>query len=72
MDASKQFARYMEYLAEGLGQADRRAGLTGYCTGLTLPLGRQERGADGRPDWPAACERQTPIHASFCGHGWVK
>ncbi len=50
MDASKQFARYMEYLAEGLGHADRRAGLTGYCTGLTLPLGRQERGADGRPD----------------------
>ena len=41
MDGSTQFARYMEYLAEGLGHADRRAGLTGYCTGLMLPLSRK-------------------------------
>ena len=41
MDASKQFARYMAHLAEGLGHADRHAGLTGYCTGLMLPLSRK-------------------------------
>lgn len=41
MDASKQFARYMEHLSEGLGHADRHAGLTGYCTGLMLPLSRK-------------------------------
>ena len=41
MDASQEFARYMEHLAEGLGHADRHAGLSGYCTGLMLPLSRK-------------------------------
>ena len=41
MDASKRFARYMEHLAEGLGHADRHAGLSGYCMGLMLPLSRK-------------------------------
>lgn len=31
----------MEHLAEGLGHADRHAGLKGYCTGLMLPLERK-------------------------------
>ena len=38
MDISKEFARYMAYLMQGLGHADRHAGLTGYCTGLMLQV----------------------------------
>ena len=41
MDISKEFDRYMVHLAEGLGHADRQAGLAGYCTGLMLPLSRK-------------------------------
>ena len=41
MDASKDFRRYMSYLADSLGHADREAGLIGYCTGLMLPLSRK-------------------------------
>ena len=35
------FEKYMDYLAEGLAHADRRAGLKGYCTGLMLALSRK-------------------------------
>lgn len=38
MGISKAFDRYMAHLAEELGHADRREGLTGYCVGLMLPL----------------------------------
>jgi len=41
MQAVKVFERYIAYLAEGLGHADRHAGLKGYCTGLMLPLARK-------------------------------
>ena len=41
MDVSKEFKRYMAHLAQGLGHADRHAGLAGYCTGLMLPLSLQ-------------------------------
>jgi len=41
MGASERFERYMEHLAAGLGHADRRAGLRGYCTGLMLPGARK-------------------------------
>ena len=41
MGISKEFDRYMAHLAEGLGHADRHAGLSGYCTGLMLPLSRK-------------------------------
>lgn len=37
----ERFERYLEYLSEGLGHADRHAGLKGYCTGLMLPLDRK-------------------------------
>lgn len=40
MDLSKEFERYMAHLAQGLGHADRHAGLSGYCTGLMLLLSR--------------------------------
>jgi SRSO17 transposase len=41
MDAATEFDRYMAHLSEALGHADRHAGLTGYCTGLMLPLSRK-------------------------------
>lgn len=41
MSASQRFGQYLEHLAEGLGQRDRRAGLKGSCTGLMLPLARK-------------------------------
>ena len=56
MDASARFEQYMEHLAEGLGHADRRAGLRGYCTGLMLPLSRKSVE-------PIAA-RIDPMHAS--------
>ena len=56
MDASDRFEQYMEHLAEGLGHADRRAGLRGYCTGLMLPLSRKSVE-------PMAA-RVDPLHAS--------
>ena len=41
MDVRDQFDRYMDHLSQGLGHADRHAGLKGYCTGLMLPLSRK-------------------------------
>ena len=36
-----EFEQYMTHLSEGLGHADRHAGLLGYCTGLMSPLARK-------------------------------
>jgi len=41
MEISNEFNRYMNHLSERLGHADRHAGLSGYCTGLMLPLSRK-------------------------------
>lgn len=41
MNTVKEFNRYMDHLSERLGHADRHAGLSGYCTGLMLPLSRK-------------------------------
>ena len=41
MNAAERFDSYLEHLSEGLGHADRHAGLRGYCTGLMLPLSRK-------------------------------
>ena len=41
MSAAKEFNQYIAHLSEGLGHADRHAGLSGYCTGLMLPLLRK-------------------------------
>lgn len=41
MNAAERFDHYLEHLSEGLGHADRHAGLRGYCTGLMLPLSRK-------------------------------
>lgn len=56
MDISKEFNRYMAQLAQALGHADRHAGLSGYCTGLMLPLSRKSVE-------PMAA-RVDPLHAS--------
>ncbi len=41
MNELEEFERYMRHLSEGLGHADRHAGLRGYCTGLMSPLSRK-------------------------------
>ena len=41
MEELRAFERYMSHLSEGLGHADRHAGLRGYCTGLMAPLKRK-------------------------------
>jgi len=41
MDDLQEFERYMAHLSDGLGHADRHAGLLGYCTGLMSPLSRK-------------------------------
>ena len=56
MDIAKEFDRYMAYLMQGLGHADRHSGLSGYCTGLMLPLSRKSVE-------PMAA-RVDPLHAS--------
>ena len=50
MDELQEFDRYMAHLNEGLGHADRHAGLRGYCTGLMSPLQRK-----GQPSEVANC-----------------
>lgn len=56
MSAGERFERYMAHLSQGLGHADRHAGLRGYCTGLMLPLTRKSVE-------PMAA-RVDPLHAS--------
>ena len=56
MDAVTKFNRYIAHLSEGLGHVDRHAGLSGYCTGLMLPLSRKSVE-------PLAA-RVDPLHAS--------
>ena len=56
MSTRQRFERYMGHLAEGLGHLDRHAGLSGYCTGLMLPLSRKSVE-------PMAA-RVDPLHAS--------
>ncbi len=56
MDIAKEFSQYVAHLSQGLGHADRHAGLSGYCTGLMLPLSRKSVE-------PMAA-RVDPLHAS--------
>jgi SRSO17 transposase len=56
MNAAKEFKQYIAHLSGGLGHADRHAGLSGYCTGLMLPLSRKSVE-------PMAA-RVDPLHAS--------
>ena len=56
MNAAERFDLYLAHLSEGLGHADRHAGLRGYCTGLMLPRSRKSVE-------PMAA-RVDPMHAS--------
>lgn len=56
MDIANEFEDYVAYPMQGLGHADRHSGLTGYCTGLMLPL-------SGKSVEPIAA-RFDPLHAS--------
>jgi SRSO17 transposase len=56
MSVAEEFNHYIAHLSEGLGHADRHAGLSGYCTGLMLPLSRKSVE-------PMAA-RVDPLHAS--------
>jgi len=56
MGISEEFNRYVAHLCQGLGHADRHAGLSGYCTGLMLPLSRKSIE-------PMAA-RMDPLHVS--------
>ena len=56
MNTVERFDHYLGHLSEGLGHADRHAGLRGYCTGLMLPLARKSVE-------PMAA-RVDPLHAS--------
>lgn len=56
MNVAKEFNHYIAHLSEALGHADRHAGLSGYCTGLMLPLSRKSVE-------PMAA-RVDPLHAS--------
>jgi len=56
MTVSERFDHYLDHLSVGLGHADRRSGLRGYCTGLLLPLSRKSVE-------PMAA-RIDPMHAS--------
>jgi len=53
---SRSVRTNIEYLTQGLGHADRYAGMGGHCTGLILPLSRKS-------EEPMAA-RVDPLHAS--------
>jgi SRSO17 transposase len=71
MGISKAFYLYMAYLAEGLGHADRHAGLTGYCTGLMLPLSRKSvEPMAARVDPLRASARHQALHHFVAKAQW--
>lgn len=71
MGISKEFDRYMAHLAEGLGHADRHAGLSGYCTGLMLPLSRKSiEPMAARVDPLRASARHQALHHFVAKAQW--
>jgi hypothetical protein len=64
MDISQDFNLYVAHLSQRLGHADRHAGLSGYCTGLMLPLSRKsvEPTAACADPLQASARRQTLHH----------
>ena len=71
MNAAKRFDVYLEHLSEGLGHAERHAGLRGYCTGLMLPLSRKSvEPKAGRVDPMHASARQQSLHHFVAKAEW--
>ena len=67
MDDLIEFERYMAHLSEGLGHADRHAGLLGYCTGLMSPLARKSVEPMAAHVDPAEGAFATSVAASLRG-----
>ncbi|WP_033365284.1 IS701 family transposase [Bordetella sp. FB-8] len=71
MNAADRFDQYLEHLSEGLGHADRRAGLRGYCTGLMLPLSRKSvEPMAARVDPTHASARHQALHHFVAKAEW--
>jgi SRSO17 transposase len=71
MDELQEFDRYMAHLSEGLGHADRRAGLRGYCTGLMSPLKRKSVEPMAAHMAPAATRsRHQSLHHFVADSAW--
>ena len=64
-DSEARFASYVAGLSGCLGHADRVAPMRSYCTGLLLPGGAQERGADGRAAAPGSDVGRAPVAAAW-------
>ena len=71
MDELREFDRYMAHLSEGLGHADRHAGLRGYCTGLMAPLKRKTVEPMAAHVAPAATRsRHQSLHHFVADSAW--
>lgn len=67
----REFERYMAHLSEGLGHADRHAGLRGYCTGLMAPLKRKSVEPMAAHLAPAATRsRHQSLHHFVADAAW--
>ena len=66
-----EFERYLAHLGEGLGHADRRAGLRGYCAGLMSPLKRKSVEPMASHLAPAATRaRHQSLHHFVADSAW--
>ena len=71
MEELREFERYLARLSEGLGHADRHAGLRGYCTGLMAPLKRKSVEPMAARLAPAATRlRHQSLHHFVADAAW--
>lgn len=71
MNPVKEFNQYTAHLSEGLGHTDRHAGLSGYCTGLMLPLSRKSvEFMAARIDLLHASARHQALHHFVAKSEW--
>ncbi len=71
MEETAEFEEYLEHLAQGLGHADRRAGLRGYCTGLLAPIKRKS--VEPMASWIEPQDtrsRHQSLHHFVAQSGW--
>ncbi|PTT91244.1 IS701 family transposase, partial [Pelomonas sp. HMWF004] len=71
MKELQEFERYLAHLGEGLGHADRQAGLRGYCAGLMAPLKRKSVEPMASHLAPAATRsRHQSLHHFVADSAW--
>jgi SRSO17 transposase len=71
MTELQDFERYLKHLGEGLGHADRQAGLRGYCTGLMSPLKRKSVEPMAAHIAPSATRaRHQSLHHFIADSAW--